>query len=198
MSITTRFSARRVRAALVTTVAAGAGMASLLGTGGIAQASTAGHSVEGYVVVDSCTGVSGKITYSPGLRHTFVRAQHAVLTGTISGCADAFSGPIPGTGTFTAILSGNASLAAENFKGSFTINWPVGSGFNPSTGTLGVSDSGGVETISGTVTAGADTGTVLALQYVTTGNHGSGTKLHPVTSQTYTNTQSLTLSRNEG
>jgi hypothetical protein len=27
-----------------------------------------------------------------------------------------------GNGTFTAILSGNASLAAENFSGTFTIN----------------------------------------------------------------------------
>jgi hypothetical protein len=33
---------------------------------------------------------------------------------------------------------------------------------------------------------------------VTTGNTGLGTAKRPVTAQTYTNTQSLTLSRNEG
>jgi len=33
---------------------------------------------------------------------------------------------------------------------------------------------------------------------VTTGNKGLGTALHPVTAQTYTNTQALTLARNEG
>lgn len=36
------------------------------------------------------------------------------------------------------------------------------------------------------------------MQYVTTGNTGRGTALHPVTAQTYTNTQQLSLSRNEG
>ena len=81
---------------------------------------------------------------------------------------------------------------------SGAINWPLSSGFNPSTGTLSVRDSNGMENVSGTVTGGADTGTVLAMQYVTTHNTGNGTRLHPVIAQTYTNSQSLTLSRNEG
>ena len=61
MSITQRFTARRARAALVTTVAAGAGIAGTLGMSGIAQASTVGHVPPGWVVIDSCTGVSGKV-----------------------------------------------------------------------------------------------------------------------------------------
>ena len=55
-----------------------------------------------------------------------------------------------------------------------------------------------METISGTVTSGAATGAEVAMQYVINGSAGSGTKKHPVKSQTYVNTQSLTLSKNTG
>ncbi|HEY2488350.1 MAG TPA: hypothetical protein VGI37_02515 [Streptosporangiaceae bacterium] len=199
MNVIRHFAARRLRPALVTTVAAGAGLAGLLGIGGgVAHASVAHAGVNGYVVTDSCTSVAGKISYSPGLRTSKLKAEHAVLTGTTSGCSDLFNGALPGTGTFTAILSGTASVNAENFSGTFTINWPAGSGFNPSNGTLSVTDANGVETISGTVTSGFDTGSPLALQYVNTHNTGRGTALKPVTAQSYVNTQSLTLSRNTG
>jgi hypothetical protein len=198
MSTIQRSTARRIRAALVTTAVTGAGIAGLLGMGGAAQASAATHKVAGFVVIDSCTGVSGQISYSPGLLKLSKKNEQAVLTGTTSGCSDIFNGAISGTGTFTAVLSGRAKLAAENFTGTFTINWPAGSGFNPSNGNLSVTDASGVLTVSGTVTSGFDTGTVLAMQYVTTGNTGSGSAKHPVTKQTYTDTQSLTLSRNEG
>lgn len=196
MSISQHPAARYARTALVTAVAAGASLAGLLGVGGVAQASTSRPN--GYVVIDNCTGVSGKITYTPGLRNTVLKPQQAVMTGTTSGCADIFSGPESGTGTLTAVLSGTASAAAENFSGTFTINWPAGSGFNPSNGTLTVTESNGVENVSGTVTSGFDTGTVLGMQYVITGKKGAGTRLHPIIWQTYTNTQPLTLSRNEG
>ena len=142
--------------------------------------------------------MSGKVIYSPGLRTSILKAERAVLTGTTSGCSDIFNGAESGTGTFTAVLSGKASVNAENFSGTFTINWPASTGYNPSDGTLSVTDNNGIETVSGTVTSGFDTGTALAMQYVTTGNTGRGTRLKPVTAQTYVNTQSLTLSRNEG
>ena len=61
-----------------------------------------------------------------------------------------------------------------------------------------MSDSNGIESVSGTVTSGFDTGSPLALQYVTTHSTGRGTALKPVTAQNYVNTQSLTLSRNTG
>ena len=198
MSITKHLATRRVRTALVTTVAAGAGLASLLGMSGAASASTAQGHINGWVVATSCTGVSGKISYSPGLRSTKLKAEHAVLTGTTSGCSNIFDGALSGTGTITAILSGTASKAAENFSGTFTINWPAGSGFNPSNGNLTVSESNGLETVSGSVTSGFETGSEFAVQYVITGGKGSGTKAHPVVSQNYTNTQPLTLSVNEG
>jgi hypothetical protein len=123
---------------------------------------------------------------------------HAVLTGTTSGCSDIFSGAVGGTGTFTAVMSGHANLSAENFSGTFTINWPAGIGWNPSNGSLTVTEANGLETVSGSVSSGFDTGTAFAMQYVITGQTGTGGPLHPVTAQTYTNTQSLTLSRNEG
>ena len=95
-------------------------------------------------------------------------------------------------------MHGTVNLSAENFSGTFTINWPAGSGWNPSNGTLTVTEANGLENVSGSVTSGFDTGTAFAMQYVITGQTGRGTALHPVTAQTYTNTQSLTLSRNEG
>ncbi len=52
--------------------------------------------------------------------------------------------------------------------------------------------------MSGSVTSGFDTATAFAMQYVITGKTGSAGPLHPVTAQTYTNTQALTLARNEG
>jgi len=197
MNITQRPSVRHIRSAVV---AAGVGLAGLLATGGVAHASTpAVHDTpSGYVVTDSCTGFAGSVSYSPGLRTTVLRSTHAVLTGTTSGCSDIFNGAESGTGTITAVLTGKASVGSENFSGTFTINWPASSGFNPSEGTLSVTESSGLETISGEVTSGFDTGTVLGGQYVVTGKTGKGTKQHPVTKQSYTNTQALTLSRNEG
>jgi hypothetical protein len=193
MNISLRPAARRARTALVTTAVAGAGLAGALGMGGVAHA--ASHA---YVVIDSCTGVSGKISYSPGIVKFTKKNVQAVLTGTTSGCADIFNGPESGTGTLTAVMHGKVNLSTENFSGTFTINWPAGSGFNPSNGTLAVNEANGLETVSGTVTSGFDTGTAFAMQYVVTGQTGRGTALHPVTAQTYTNTQPLTLSRNEG
>ena len=186
----------RARLALVSTVAAGAGLAGVLGVAGTAAASTG--QPNGFVVVTSCTGVQGKITYTPGLRTSVLKPVTAVLTGTISGCSNLFSGTIAGSGQFTAVLSGTADKNAENFGGTFTINWPAGSGFNPSTGSLSVTEANGLENISGTVSAGFETSAPVAMQYVVTGSKGTGTKLHPVVSQTYTNTQSLTLSENTG
>ena len=67
MNVIRHFAARRLRPALVTTVAAGAGLAGLLGIGGgVAHASVAHAGVHVAVDADSCTSVAGKISYSPG------------------------------------------------------------------------------------------------------------------------------------
>jgi hypothetical protein len=186
----------RACAALLTTVTAGAGLAGVLGAAGTASASTG--QPNGFVVVTSCTSVQGKITYTPGLRTSVLKPVTAVLTGTVSGCSNIFTGAIAGTGQITAVLSGTADKNAENFAGTFTINWPAASGFNPSTGNLSVIEANGLENVSGSVSAGFMTTAPVAMQYVVTGSKGTGTKLHPVVSQTYTNTQSLTLSENTG
>ena len=97
MSITRRIAA--------TTAAAGVIAAVTLG--GAAPASAA------YSAVESCTGLSGSITYSPGLTTT-VKTQHAVFTGTLSGCAG-LNGAQAGTGTITAILNGNTQGVSTDF-----------------------------------------------------------------------------------
>jgi hypothetical protein len=199
MSITQHPAARRIRAAVLTAAAGGIGLAGLLGASGVAHASTTGYAIpHGFTAVTSCTSVQGQISYSPGLLTSKAKAEHAVLTGTTSGCSNIFSGAMSGSGTLTAILSGNASSSSENLSGTFTINWPASTGDNPSDGRLTVTGTNGAETISGTVTSGFDTGSELSLGYVTTGNTGNGTARKPVTAQAFVNTRSLTLSENEG
>ncbi|HEY2576970.1 MAG TPA: hypothetical protein VGI74_11735 [Streptosporangiaceae bacterium] len=199
MSITRQSAARRVRTGLAAAAITGAGIAGLLGVSSAASASTISHArTDGWSVVTTCTGLSGKITYSPGMLTIKKRSVHAVMTGTTSGCSNINAGAFSGTGTFTAILSGTASVHAENFSGTFTINWPAGSGFNPSNGSISVTEANGLETVSGSVTSGAWTSAVLGGQYVTTGNTGKGTVTKPVKAQTYTNTQPLNLSENFG
>lgn len=199
MSISQRPAARYARTALLTAFTAGAGLAGLLGVGGVAQAST-GHAArpDGYVVYTNCTGVTGSISYSPGLQKFKAKNVHATLTGTTSGCGNIFDGALSGTGTITATLTGKATSKAENFSGTFTINWPASSGYEPSDGTLSVSESNGEENIQGEVTSGFETDAVVSMQYVTNGNTGNGTKSKPITAQSYTNTQELALSENPG
>ena len=194
---------RRIRTAVATALTAGAGLAGLLGVSGVAHAATAGSAgaaarPDGWVVTTNCTGVSGSISYSPGMLTGTKKNVHATLTGTTSGCSNIFSGGMSGTGTITAILSGKADVKKENFSGTFVINWPASSGYNPSDGNLTVTDTNGVETISGTVTSGFETGALVGMTYVTTGNTGSGTAAKPVTAQSFVNAQELSLSINEG
>lgn len=196
MSIISRTAARRGRAALAATAVTGAGLAGLLGIGGAAHAST-GHP-DSWVVYTTCTGVSGSISISPGLRAAKARTVQEVLTGTTSGCSNIFAGGMSGTGTFTGILSGKAKYKAQNLSGTFTVNWPAGSGYNPSNGTLGETESNGVETVSGSVTSGYETGAEFTLQYVITGHTGKPKSTKGVTKEVYTNTQPLDLLENTG
>lgn len=198
MSLRQHLHPRRAAVAIASVGIAGSLFGGLAAAGNAVAATPTTAHPDGYVAVDSCTTVSGKITYSPGLRKTLLRQTTGVLTGTTSGCSSAFTGPMSGTGSFTGVLSGKASLAAENFTGTFTINWPGGT-LNPSNGNLSVHALGNKQySVSGTVTSGADTGSVLSFGYVTTTQKGTGTKLHPVVSQHYVNTAPLALSENLG
>jgi hypothetical protein len=186
---------RRVRAALVTTAIAGAGLSGVLGAS-VAHAGTG--SPDGRVTYTSCTGVSGSISINPGLHAVKARNVQEVLTGTLGGCSNIFSGPILGSGTFTAMMSGDAIYKSQNLSGTFTINWPAASGYDPSTGTLSTTESNGVETVFGTVTSGYETGAGVTLQYALTGHTGKPKSTQGVTAETFVNTQALDLSVNTG
>lgn len=195
----TRLRTRRAAVAVATVGAAGSLLAGLAGaaTASAATVHPAAHP-NGTVTVDGCTSVSGSLNFTPGLRTTLARNTTAVLTATTAGCSDAFSGPMAGTGSLSEVLTGSASLAAENFSGTFTINWPGGS-LAPSNGTVSVRAQGNHQyAMTGTVTSGADTGAFVQLGYLTTLNKGNGTKRHPVVAQQFVNTSQLSLTRNGG
>jgi len=198
MSFRKHLHPRRSAAVALATAGVAGSLIGGLALAGSADAAPPVHHPDGYVTVDSCTTVSGKINYTPGLRKTLARQTTGVLTGTTSGCSDIFTGAMAGTGSVSAVLSGRASLAAEKFTGTFTINWPGGH-LNPSNGTLNVQPIGSRQyRVNGTVTSGADTGSVLSFGYLTTSQKGSGRKGHPVVWQQYVNTSPLALSRNIG
>jgi hypothetical protein len=194
MSISRRPS-RRTAVAIATAGVAGSLIAGFAGAG---TALAAPAHPNGFSVVDSYSSVSGSINYAPGLRKALAHNVTGVLTATASGYSNAFNGPAAGNGSFTAILQGKATLASQNYSGTFTINWPAGT-LNPSNGTLSVHSLGNHQySVTGTVTSGADTGASLSFGYLTTSQKGTGTKAHPVTMQNFVNTSPLTLSRNFG
>ena len=167
----------------------------LAGTAGLADAHTVNPN--GYVIVQSCTSLSGTVTLSPGLRAK-AHTETAVVSGTLDGCSAYGSGQ-PGQGSFTAVVSGMASTTAGTLTGTFTANWPASSGLNPSNGTVTITTvAKGQYTVGGSVTSGAWTGTNLSTGYVVTGTTGTGTKHNPITAQTFVNTSALQLGRNGG
>jgi hypothetical protein len=192
-------SSRSRRTATIALATAGVAGSLIAGVAAAGAAVAAPAHPDGFSVVASCTSVSGSINYSPGLRKGLLRNTSAVLNATTAGCSNAFTGAESGTGTLTAILHGKASPASQNLAGTFTLNWPASSGFNPSNGNLSVRSMGNHQyAVSGTVTSGFDTGSVLSLGYLTTSQKGNGTKAHPIVRQNFVNTTPLALSRNLG
>lgn len=192
MRIAPRTPARRARRLLGTAVLTGAGMTGLFGFSQAAHASNAG-----WDVVQSCSGVAGKVTFQPGLVNNQPRATKGTLQATISGCSNA-NGPYAGTGTLSAALTGTTGLGAENFSGTFTIHWPAASGLNPSTGSLSASKSNGIESIGGTISGGAFNTAPVQFAYRIQSRVGQGTAANPVTSQKFVSSQPLTVKENFG
>jgi hypothetical protein len=160
-------------------------------TGGSAQAAAP----RGYVVVAQCTGFSGTITYTPALRKK-VKSVNEVISGTLSGCSGQGM-VLPGTGSFSATLSGNATTLANNEHGTFVINWP--SFYNPTVGNLSTTGPAvGQYTASGSDTAGAFTGGVLGAGWLVTGQTLTGKKHNQVAAETFVNTKPITISQNLG
>lgn len=186
--------ARVARNALLSAAVAGAGVAGLLGaTAGVAHASI--HRTDGYVTVASCNSASGTVTYSPGLTGV-AQNETANLSGYVAGCGNE-GGTEAGFGHLTATMTGSASMNSENFTsgGTFILTWPTGL---KSEGTLGVTESNGVETISGEITSGPDTDGVISGSYVLTSKKGKGTTASPVTSQTFLTSTPLIIQENDG
>jgi hypothetical protein len=184
------------RAALLTVTSGTMLAASLAGAG---TAHAAGLHPAGYTSVESCTGVSGSISWTPGLLTTKARTEQAVLTGTLTGCSG-YNGAQDGTGTVTAVLTGSSSLSSATATGTMTINWPATSGLNPSnaTVTLRRTASTAPYTVSGTITSGAFTSAQLSTSLLPTTQTGTGTSRHPVTGQQYVNTTPLAARVNFG
>jgi len=192
--MTTSFAARAVRIASVRRTAGVAAAAAALAAAALG-AGAGPAAARGFSPVQSCTSVSGTLSSSPGLTRT-ARTQSVQLLGTLAGCTNELQGVAePGTGSLTANLTGTASTTAVSEAGSFTINWPASSGFNPSNGTLSV--TGGSQagyTVSGTIKSGAFTGAVIRTSYVVT----SPSSVRKVTQQTFVNATPLQALRNNG
>ena len=184
-----------VRVALLAVTAGTALTASLAGAG----AAQAQVFPRGFSSVESCTGLSGSISWHPGLHKTSVTRGSAVLTGTLTGCSGA-NGAQAGTGTVTAVLHGSSSLASVTEAGAITGNWPASSGLNPSNGTVTVRRAAADQpyTVSGSVTSGAFTGAQLSTSLSATTQKGTGSKRHPVVSQQFVNTLPLAARVNLG
>ncbi len=179
------------------TVIGGTIVAATLAGGGAAQAQTA--QLRGFSPVETCTGVTGTVSYHPGLIKGGFRNSQAVLTGTLTGCRGS-DGAQDGTGTVTAFLSGRSKVGSILESGTMTVNWPAASGLAPSNGTVTVSRTavGQPVSVSGAFTSGAYTGAHVSSALVITGHHGAGTRAHPLKRQSFVNSAPFTASRNFG
>jgi hypothetical protein len=183
--------ARRAALAAASTATLAAGLA------GTAGAASAAVNPDGYVIVQTCTSLSGTVHLTPGLKAK-AHAESAIVSGTLDGCSS-YGSQQPGQGSFTAVVSGTASTTAGTLSGSFTANWPASSGLNPSNGTITITTlSKGQYAVSGSVTSGAWTGTSLSTGYVVTGTTGTGKKHDPITAQNFVNTSARSLGRTGG
>jgi hypothetical protein len=193
LMFTTRKSVRAALAGVATAAVAGAGLAAA----GAAQAAPV-HA-RGYSDVESCTGMSGSVSYSPGLLRGTARNQRVVVRGTLTGCSG-ISGAQEGTGTVTAVLTGRSKVGSIAATGTVTVNWPAASGLNPSNGTFSIRRTGTSEPLlaSGSVTTGAFQGAVLSSSLLVTGHTGRGTVRNPIRHQTFTNMEPFAARVNLG
>ena len=187
---------RLVRTGLVAT----AGAAALAGGLAAAPAQAATQAPAGFVTQMQCTGASGSISYSPGLFGAVVHKTSAVLSATLTGCSDEFGGVYTDNGQLSVNLSGKSSKASGTLTGSFVINWPASSHYNPSVGTATLNYANNTLSLSGTTstTTGAWEGSYVSDSMLVTSHKGSGTKANPIRRQTFVNTTPLTVQHNIG
>ena len=187
-----------INIARIARTAAAAAALTAVAVAGAPAAQAAPVQADGFSTVQSCTSVSGKITYGKGLTkdgqdpslgaHRHGRRLHRP------------NGAQSGTGTISGALVGKSSYMSVNETGTVTVNWPAGSGFNPSNAavTLRETSKNGVITIGGTITSGAFTGARFSTSLLPVSHQGSGSKAHPLKSQTLVNTLPLSVAQNFG
>lgn len=152
---------------------------------------------DGWVAVQSCTSVSGSVTFVPGLAKR-IHAESAVLTATLNGCS-LDGNPVSGQGTLSAVLSGKADVASQNLSGTYTISWPAGEGLNSSNGSVTISGpNSNVIGFAGTGTSGAFTGLPASTALFVTGHTGNGTAKSRMTSESLVSSQPLQVLENLG
>ena len=183
------------------TVARTAAAAAALGAVALAGANPAQAApihAAGFSTVESCTGLTGKITYSHGLTRK-AKKRHAVFTGTLSGCRGS-NGTQAGTGTVTANLVGKSSITSVVEEGTAVINWPTSAELNPSTVAISFRETGknGPINVSGTVVSGAYGTARVTTTLLPFAHKGSGSKAHPLKSQSTVNTAPLSVAVNFG
>jgi hypothetical protein len=173
----------------------------LVGMGGAVTPAAAGPTVvpSGLVVVESCTSVTARADYAPGLTPT-ARNQTVMITGALDGCAGVDGAPQAGPGVILANLTGSSRVGAVSAKGPVTITWPTSARLNPSsgTGTLTGPGAGNVFTLNVAITTGAFPGAPANTVFRVTSTTGNGTNRRPLMTQFFTNTVPLTVKRNLG
>lgn len=147
----------------------------------------------------SCTTMTGGITYQPGLINGSVRRTTAVLNGFLGGCSD-FTNSFADEGLINAQLTGETPASGEFLTGSFVINWPPSSHYNPTVGTMMLRKNGTSYTIQGytSSTTGSFQDGALSASYVVTGRRGQSTRAHPLVAQSFTTSLPVTVSQNSG
>jgi hypothetical protein len=172
MSIRSILRSRRLRGAAIVGV-----MAAALATGGApatALASPAAfHKIDGIVPTEECTTWSGAVDYSPALTSSPQNVT-ATLVGTLYDCSD-FGTAQTGTASVQVTLSGTATTSSASLTGQLFVNWPAGTGLNPSVVPVTLTGSSGAYSFGGTVSLGAGTGLPLNSSYFTVFSFTSNT-----------------------
>jgi hypothetical protein len=195
---TPRVRSHRMRRPLAVTTLAVA----LVGMGGAVTPAAAVRTTvvpSALVVVESCTSVTARADYAPGLTPT-ARNQSVMITGALDGCTGAGGASQPGPGRSLANLTGSSRVGAVSAKGPVSIIWPTSAGLNISsgTGTLTGPGAGNVFTLNVAIDTGAFPGAPANTVFRVTRTIGNGTNRRPVISHFFTNTVPLTVKRNLG
>jgi hypothetical protein len=146
----------------------------------------------------TCSGNTGKLTFSPGLTNESAKVQNIVAKGVLTGCTGSVTEAkyVAHVKTTNAATCSTLLAPGETATGSLVIKWkPKGQG--NSQASITVTGTGGGATIEGTVESGLFAGSVLSgslesLTPVFTGKGEPCTKKNKLKKATYVGS-SLTI-----